>query len=53
MQMYKNKMTLIKKHFSLKIEEDVLQTISDSPIYLVLTVIATVVVVMKTLFFFA
>jgi hypothetical protein len=48
-----NHMTLIKNQFSLKIQEDILQTISDSPIYLVLTVVSTVVVVMEVLFLFA
>jgi len=53
MQVKNNKNSLIKNQFSLKIQEDFLQTISDSPIYLVLTVITTVVVIMKTLFLFA
>jgi len=34
-------------------EIDLLQVISDSPIYLVLTVVTTVVLLMKTLFLFA
>ena len=34
-------------------EIDILQVISDSPSYLVLTVVTTVVLLMKTLFLFA
>ena len=53
MQIYRHTITLIRNHFSLKIEDNILDTISGSPIYLLLTVIAIVTFLMEALFFIA